>query len=551
MTTLRNLEPAGHAAETVTSEPVKAYHAVLYARRKFKDQVQLDEPDPTTVSQIIAMKAHLQDLPDVTTERIYMDCQKMDSHQSLPQLQQLLLDIENGNYNCIVIYSLDTFGKDKAETEYYMLRQFPSLELRIISIQDNYDSNRSEPESGTFFRLEEILRGNMRSDRTCGETATETETDRGRWVFSKRKIPYGYNFNQDSESHMDVDPETAQYVRFIFEEYASGTSPGRIAKKLTAMNAPTPSMRKSQLGTNYKKMSPSNSWTFGSVSIILRNRMYAGDYVCGRENAFLHPDREDATMYWNSEEQIIPHHHKPLVPREIFDKVQQLQEQKRRQLIEKDGVPHNLPEYSSTPFRNHLFCGHCGRIMHFYHCVNVRHHYAVYTCSSRKKNLKNACSYAPIRLNEILPTVKQALSEERRLALKIYEQMKGGKSSEIYQRLEEYFQSKINVLTEAVNENPAGLPALKEKTDQQRQELAEAIKEKKAFHRAFKVTNPWLMLYTQLDEHFEITLDIARKYIYRIYLYPDAPAKFQPMKQEAKSNLLNYFNLIKNGDSDF
>ena len=152
MTTLRNLEPAGHAAETVTSEPVKAYHAVLYARRKFKDQVQLDEPDPTTVSQIIAMKAHLQDLPDVTTERIYMDCQKMDSHQSLPQLQQLLLDIENGKYNCIVIYSLDTFGKDKAETEYYMLRQFPSLELRIISIQDNYDSNRSEPESGTFFR---------------------------------------------------------------------------------------------------------------------------------------------------------------------------------------------------------------------------------------------------------------------------------------------------------------------------------------------------------------------------------------------------------------
>ena len=95
MTTLRNLEPAEHTAETVSPKPVKAYHAVLYARRKFKDQVQPDEPDPTTVSQIIAMKAHLQDLSDVTIERIYMDCQKMDSHQSLPQLQQLLLDIEN------------------------------------------------------------------------------------------------------------------------------------------------------------------------------------------------------------------------------------------------------------------------------------------------------------------------------------------------------------------------------------------------------------------------------------------------------------------------
>ena len=59
------------------------------------------------------------------------------------------------------------------------------------------------------------------------------------------------------------------------------------------------------------------------------------------------------------------------------------------------------------------------------------------------------------------------------------------------------------------------------------------------------------MLYTQLDENFEITLDIARKYIYRIYLYADAPLEFQPIKQEAKSNLLNYLNLIKSGDSDF
>lgn len=117
--------------------------------------------------------------------------------------------------------------------------------------------------------------------------------------------------------------------------------------------------------------------------------------------------------------------------------------------------------------------------------------------------------------------------------------------------MEDYFQNRINVLTEAGNENPAKLPVLKERTDQQRQELADAIKEKKSFHREFKVTNPWLMLYTQLDEHFEITLDIARKYIYRIFLYANAPLEFQPMKQEAKENLLNYFRLIENSNTDF
>lgn len=516
-------------------KPETTHHAALYARRKFTDQVLPDEPDPTPVSQIITMKTHLKDLPDVTIERIYMDCQKMDSHHPRPQFQQLLLDIQDGKYTCIVMYSLVTFGKDNAETEYYVLRQFASQGLRIISVHDDYDSSISEPVTGSYFRLEELLQPSLHSNHTCSQVFMEKTSDHKQWIFSKRKIPYGYHFNPDTESHMDIDPEAAQYVRYIFEEYASGTSPGKIAKKLTDMNVPTPSMRKSQLGTNYKKMSPSNSWTFGSVSYILRNRMYSGDYICGRENSFLHPDHKDTTSYWNSEEQIIPHHHEPLVPRATFDKVWKLQEQNRRRLIEKEGNSHDMPEYSSTPFRNHLFCGHCGSIMHFYHSIHVRHHYTAYICSSRKKKMENACSYAPIRLNEILPAVKQALADERGLALTIYEQMKNGRDSEIYQRLEKYFQKKIDTLRDAGNGNHEELLALKEK---------------KTFHRAFKITNPWLMLYTHLDEHFEITLDTARKYIYRIYLYADAPLEFQPMNQEAKSNLLGYFDLVKDTRTD-
>ena len=76
----------------------------------------------------------------------------------------------------------------------------------------------------------------------------------------------------------------------------------------------------------------------------------------------------------------------------------------------------------------------------------------------------------------------------------------------------------------------------------------EAINRKKAFRQTFKTTNPWLVLYSQLPENFDITLEIARKYVYRIYLYPDAPPKFQPMKQEAKGILLGYYKLIHNNE---
>ena len=51
----------------------KIYHAALYARRRFTDLVQPDEPNPSAAEQIRAMKEYLADLPDISADGIYMD----------------------------------------------------------------------------------------------------------------------------------------------------------------------------------------------------------------------------------------------------------------------------------------------------------------------------------------------------------------------------------------------------------------------------------------------------------------------------------------------
>lgn len=88
------------------------YHAALYARHRFTDLVQPDEPDPSAAEQIRAMKEYLADLPDISADGIYTDGRKIRSTTLRPQFQKLLLDIQTGNYNCIVMYSMDTFGRD-------------------------------------------------------------------------------------------------------------------------------------------------------------------------------------------------------------------------------------------------------------------------------------------------------------------------------------------------------------------------------------------------------------------------------------------------------
>lgn len=532
----------------------KTYRAALYARRKFTDLVQPDEQNPTALEQINAMKKYLKDLPDVRVEGVYMDSRKIDSSQPRPQFQKLLLDIQAGKYNCVVMNSLDTFGRDVNENKYYVLRQFTTLGLRIISILDNYDSCVSELGNDAFPKLEEVIRLNMRFDKSRRRTALVRKYNEKGYIIAKRNIPYGYKYSPDAASGLEVDSEVAPYIRYIYEEYAAGTGPTRIAKALTDLHAPSPSMRKSQLGVKYKKTSPNDYWTSGSVSGILNNQIYTGDFIYGTDRGSIYINRDYERLHRPGEKHIIPNHHEPIIDRELFDQVQERLEENRNRLQAKK-KNYDLPEYSATPFRKQLFCGHCGRPMYFYHDVRVHRHYTVYVCSSRSRKLDNACSYAPIQLNEILSAVKEVLLQERRFALSIYEQMKEGTDSIIYQQLERYFQEKIDNLVEAgkrVNSELASpkennqeyRTTLLEKDTQLRQELVAAIDEKKTFQRSFKVTNPWLMLYANLSENFDITLETARKYIYRIFLYSNAPLEFQVMKQEAKENLLSYFRLI-------
>ena len=536
----------------------KIYHAALYARCRFTDLVQPDEPDPSAAKQIRAMKEYLADLPDISTDGIYMDGRKIRSTTPRPQFQKLLLDIQAGNYNCIVMYSLDTFGRDINENRYYVLRRFTALGLRIISLLDGYDSYVSEPSPGTFSRLEEIIKLNMRFDKSRKRTAIAREYGEKGLVLIKKNVPYGYRVSPDEDAKLVVDQEVAPYIRYIFEQYASGAGPAEIARNLTAMKAPCPTMRKSQLGVQYKKTTPNDYWASGSISGILRNQIYTGDFIYGTDKRSIYIHRDQEQQHRISEKQIIRDHHEPIISRELFDQVQKRIEQNRPQRRTENQRTSDLSSFSASPFRKQLFCGQCGRPMYFYHDSRVqRCEYTVYVCSSRPRKLKNPCSYDPIKLSDIVPAVKESLLQERRLALEIYRQMEDGTDSGIYQSLEKYFQDKSDALVEAGKRNNAELSSVLEDAPEQRaellkketrlrEELVEAINRKKTFRQTFKTTNSWLVLYSQLPESFDITLEIARKYVYRIYLYPDAPAKFQPMKQEAKSSLLGYYNLIPN-----
>lgn len=76
----------------------------------------------------------------------------------------------------------------------------------------------------------------------------------------QRHVPLGYHIQNGKA---EIEPETANLVRKIFDTYLAGTSTYRIAKDFT---------RRGILNASHKP-----TWNHGSIGKILENRKYIGD----------------------------------------------------------------------------------------------------------------------------------------------------------------------------------------------------------------------------------------------------------------------------------
>ena len=119
--------------------------------------------------------------------------------------------------------------------------------------------------------------------------------------------------------------------------------------------------------------------------------------------------------------------------------------------------------------------------------------------------------------------------------------MKDGEQSSCYIQIEQYYQRKIDVILEQFKNN-----SVKERSDELRKELTKILDDKQQFRRDFNLGNPWLTLFTQLPENFEITKDWSQKLIFQISLFRDAPLSVTFQEAKSKELLLSYFSLIEN-----
>lgn len=237
--------------------------------------------------------------------------------------QRMIADSKKGLFQYIIVWKLDRFARNRYDSAIYK-KDLSKRGIRVLSAKQQI----SPTNEGIFY--EAILEANDEyyslNLSTNVKRGQKQSAEKG--LFLGGHCPFGYKINKQPvgnhyESRVEIDENTAPIVRFIFEEYANGTSKKEIVNQLNAKG--------------YKNYN-GKPFHINNFQHTLSNPKYTGKYYFG----------EDKIECDNA--------YPALISQELFDKVQvRLKANKRAPAKNKAVVDYLLT--------GKAYCGHCGTPM--------------------------------------------------------------------------------------------------------------------------------------------------------------------------------------------
>jgi len=295
--------------------------------------------------------------------REYIDRAMTGRNDNRDQFQQMLKDTAKKQFDTIILWKIDRFGRNREEIAFNKYR-CKKNGVRVVYVAE------SIPDSPEGVILESVLEGMAeyyslqlsqnirRGNRASAEKCQSTGGNR----------PLGYKTDPETKRFV-IDPETAPTVRMIFDWYAKGKTVTEIINELNSRGLRTLRGKK---------------FTKNSLHSMLKNEKYIGIYTYKDELRI---------------EGGVP----AIVDVETFAKVQEMLKVNKR-------APARTWSRADYLLTDKLFCGHCGSKMigeSGTSKTGAKHNY--YICVKRKR--ERACDKKAIRQEVIEQSVLEKITQ--------------------------------------------------------------------------------------------------------------------------------------------
>ena len=354
----------------------------LYCRLSNEDD--LDGESNSIQNQRALLQKYSED-HGFTNIHFFVDDGYTGTNFSRPAMQEMLSLVEAGQVSTVIVKDMSRFGRDYLQVGHYTEIVFPSMNVRFIAVNDGVDSERGDSD---FTPVR-----NLFNDFYAKDTSRKVRAVlRARGTSGKHmnRPPYGYLENPMQKGYWIIDPETAPIVRKIFDLAMAGYGPEKIANILKAEQELTAKAAYAKRNGKPLPVKP-YAWSEKSVADILERMEYTGctcnfkTYSKSYKLKKRIPNKVDDMF-------IIPDTQEAIVPKEMWDRVQELRQERHRsiQRAERKGM-----------FAGIMFCADCGSRLHFRTNKNFDGKQDHYVCGSYKKG---ECSAHYIR-EEVLRNI--------------------------------------------------------------------------------------------------------------------------------------------------
>lgn len=290
---------------------------------------------------------YINENPDFELYDTYIDTGVSGTTFDRAEFQRMLHDAETGKINCIIVKDLSRLGRNVIDTGYYAEVIFPKLYIRLISINDGYDSaNAQDNFSMPLINLVNEAYALDISHKVKSQVRQAMKDG----VYVGGQPPYGYRRALDDHHKLVVDTMAADVVREMFKWAFEGASDREISRRLNTLKIPPPFLQQKSLKTNESPTIP-RLWYARTVSRILKNEIYLGRLIQGKTKMINYKRCPVPYDEWICVDQA----HEPIVSLELYQAVQSAR--KKSDIVK--GTK-SASTYSPNIFKGRIFCAHCG-----------------------------------------------------------------------------------------------------------------------------------------------------------------------------------------------
>ena len=260
----------------------KIYRAVVYLRLSDEDG---DNRESDSISnQRILIHSFLKSHPEIQVVKECVDDGYTGTNFNRPGFQEMLRMLEEGEADCIIVKDLSRYGRDFSGVLQYVERILPKMGVRLILVNDNYDSLTPNRDFLTL-RFKSLI-----NDLYPADTSKSVRSHLYVKMTAGQCVApfafYGYLKSEEDKHKLVMDEVAASVVRDIYHMKMQGYSLTDISEELNRRGILTP-LRYKQVYLKQKlktgfRLTEKPVWMPTMVRRILLDERYTGVLIQGK-----------------------------------------------------------------------------------------------------------------------------------------------------------------------------------------------------------------------------------------------------------------------------